>query len=185
MALTLSTMAPLGSSAPPFELSDTNGKIVSLGDFKASPALLVMFICNHCPYVKFIRESLAKVTREFIERGVAVVGINSNDVSNYPEDSPEKMKREKEAAGYAFSYLFDETQSVAKAYGAVCTPDFFLYDSERKLIYRGQWDSSRPGGAVPTTGEDMARAVNATLLGHAVSSKQTPSMGCNIKWKSA
>jgi peroxiredoxin len=185
MALTLSKMAPLGSLAPPFELPDTEGKRVSLSDFNASPALLVMFICNHCPYVKAIRRSLSEVTKDFLKRGVAVVGINSNDADEYPEDSPEKMKTEKKAADYAFSYLFDETQEIAAAYGATCTPDFFLFDKERKLVYRGQWDSSRPGKSEPTTGADVVAAVDALMLGKAVSLKQVPSIGCNIKWKSA
>lgn len=185
MALTLSKMAPLGSLAPGFRLPDTEGKIVSLTDFQDKDALLVMFICNHCPYVKYLRKSLAQKTKEFLTQGVAVVGINSNDVVGYPEDSPEKMKQEKASAGYAFSYLFDETQEVARAYGAVCTPDFFLYNRERKLVYRGQWDASRPGASEPTTGADVAAAVKALMLGHTVSEKQVPSMGCNIKWKNA
>ncbi len=185
MAATPSKMVPLGTKAPPFRLPDPAGKIVSLDDFADKPALLVMFICNHCPYVKHIRSALAQFAREYIPKGLAIVGINSNDISQYPEDSPEKMAEEAREAGYIFPYLFDETQEVAKAYGAACTPDFFLFDRERKLVYRGQFDDSRPGSNVPVTGADLRAAVDAVLAGRPVPEKQKPSLGCNIKWKQA
>jgi len=183
MVKTASTMLPLGTVAPDFNLPDTNGKSVSLGDFRASKALLVMFICNHCPFVKHIREGLAEFAREYSERGLAVVGINSNDLQASPDDSPVKMKEEAERMGYVFPYLFDESQTVAKAYRAACTPDFFLFDAERRLVYRGQFDGSRPGNNVPVTGADMRRAVDSVLAGQSVTADQTPSLGCNIKWK--
>ncbi len=183
MALTPSTMLPLGTPAPDFRLPDTAGKIVSLDDYRDAPALLVMFLCNHCPFVKHIREGLAALTAEYLKKGVGIVGINANDVANYPDDSPEKMKLEAAQAGYKFPYLFDESQQVAKAYRAACTPDFFLFDRARKLVYRGQMDSSRPGNEIPVTGEDLRAALDATLAGQPVTGPQKPSMGCNIKWK--
>lgn len=183
MAATPSKMVPLGTKAPHFRLPDPSGKYYSLDDFADKPALLVMFICNHCPYVKHIRSALAQFAREYIPKGLAIVAINSNDITQYPEDSPEKMAEEARAAGYIFPYLFDETQEVAKAYGAACTPDFFLYDKERKLVYRGQFDDSRPGTALPPTGADLREAVDAVLEGRPVSAQQKPSLGCNIKWK--
>jgi peroxiredoxin len=178
-----STMMPLGTEAPPFSLPDTDGGTVSLDDFRDAPALLVLFICNHCPYVKHLREALADFAREYQERGLAVVAISSNDVEKYPQDSPEMMKKEKEEAGYPFPYLFDESQEVAKAYRAACTPDFFLFDGDRRLVYRGQFDSSRPKNDIPVTGEDLRAAANAVLEGRPVPEDQTPSIGCNIKWK--
>jgi peroxiredoxin len=183
MALTPSTMLPLGTSAPEFRLPDTGGKMVALADFKAAPALLVLFICNHCPYVKHIRSGLAAVGREYQQRGVAIVAISSNDAENYPEDGPEKMRQEAKAAGYVFPYLYDETQSVAQAYRAACTPDIFLFDKDRKLVYRGQFDDSRPGNGCPVTGRDLRAALDAVLAGQSVAPQQTASMGCNIKWK--
>ena len=184
MAATPSTMAlPLGTPAPDFSLPDTGGNTVSPADFEGSPALLVIFMCNHCPYVKHIREGLADLAREYQARGVAVVGINANDVSYVPADSPEMMAREKEAVGYTFPYLYDETQEVAKAYHAACTPDFFLFDRERALVYRGQMDDSRPGGGLPVTGADLRAALDAVLEGRPVPQDQKPSIGCNIKWK--
>ena len=177
-------MLPLGTSAPDFRLPDTGGQMVSLADFKSAPALVVLFICNHCPYVKHIRAGLAELGREYQQRGAAIVAINSNDVDNYPEDSPEKMKREVKAAGYVFPYLYDETQAVAQAYHAACTPDLFLFDKDRKLVYRGQFDDSRPGNGRPVTGKDLRAALDATLAGKPVPEPQTPSVGCNIKWKS-
>ncbi|MGQ9651588.1 MAG: thioredoxin family protein [Phycisphaerae bacterium] len=183
MALTPSTMLPLGTAAPDFQLPDTSGKMVSLSDFAEAPALLVIFMCNHCPYVKHVRAELARMTTEFRDKGVAVVGINSNDVGSYPEDSPEKMREEIAAAGYTFPYLYDSTQGVAKAYRAACTPDFFLFDGQRRLVYRGQMDDSRPGNGKPVTGADLRAAVNAVLSGQPVNPDQKPSMGCNIKWK--
>jgi peroxiredoxin len=183
MSLTPSTMLPLGTSAPDFRLPDTRGQMVSPADFKSAPALLVLFICNHCPYVKHIRAGLAELGRDYQKRGVGIVAINSNDVQNYPEDSPERMKQEVKAAGYVFPYLYDETQAVARAYRAACTPDLFLFDKDRKLVYRGQFDDSRPGNGRPVTGRDLRAALDAVLAGRPVSEAQTPSMGCNIKWK--
>jgi peroxiredoxin len=186
MALTPSTMLSLGTVAPDFQLPDTNGKIVSLSDFKGAPATLVMFICNHCPYVKHIRAELAKIGRDYQPKGVAILAINSNDAESYPADSPAEMKNEAASAGYTFPYLFDETQQVAKAYRAACTPDFFLFDKNLKLVYRGQLDDSRPRVAnpLPVTGKDLRAALDAVLSGKPVSSEQKVSMGCNIKWKS-
>ncbi|MCP5516490.1 MAG: thioredoxin family protein [Verrucomicrobiales bacterium] len=183
MALTPSTMLPLGTPAPAFALPDTGGKVVSLADLADRPALLVMFICNHCPYVKHIRAELAALGRDYQARGVAMVAINSNDVANHPDDSPERMAAEVVAAGYTFPYLFDETQTVARAYRAACTPDFFLFDGERRLVYRGQLDESRPGNSVPVTGRDLRAALEAVLTGRPAPAAQKPSMGCNIKWK--
>jgi peroxiredoxin len=183
MALTPSTMLPLGTSAPDFRLPDTRGQMVSPADFKAAPALLVLFICNHCPYVKHIRSALADLGREYRQRGAAIVAINSNDVQNYPDDSPEKMKQEVKAAGYVFPYLFDEAQSAARAYHAACTPDIFLFDKNRRLAYRGQFDDSRPGNGRPVTGRDLRAALDAVLAGQPVPEPQTASVGCNIKWK--
>jgi len=183
MALTPSTMLPLGTTAPDFTLPDTNGKTVSLANFKDKPALLVMFICNHCPYVKHIRTGLAQLARDYLPRGVGIVGINSNDVANYPNDSPAKMKEEAKSAGYLFPYLYDESQAVAKAYRAACTPDIYLFDKGLKLAYRGQFDDSRPGNGIPVTGKDLRAALDAVLAGKPVSPNQKTSMGCNIKWK--
>ncbi len=184
MALTESTMGlPLGSPAPDFRLPDTEGRMVSLDDFKGAEALLVVFMCNHCPYVIHVKEGLAALGRDYMPKGVAMVGINSNDVENYPQDHPDRMKEDKEKYGYPFPYLFDETQETAKAYRAACTPDFFLFDRDFKLVYRGQMDSSRPGSDVPVTGEDIRAALDAVLEGRPVPSDQRPSAGCNIKWK--
>jgi peroxiredoxin len=183
MTATLSAMHSLGTEAPDFRLPDATGKVVSISDFEDSPALLVIFMCNHCPYVKHVRAVLARMTRQFQAEGVAVVGINSNDVASYPDDSPEKMRDEAAAAGYTFPYLYDETQEVAKAYGAACTPDFFLYDAQRRLVYRGQMDDSRPGNCRPVTGAELRAAVSAVLAGEPLSQEQRPSMGCSIKWK--
>jgi peroxiredoxin len=176
-------MLPLGTTAPDFTLPDTNGKTVSLANFKDKPALLVMFICNHCPYVKHIRTGLAQLARDYLPRGVGIVGINSNDVANYPDDSPAKMKEEVKSAGYLFPYLYDESQAVAKAYRAACTPDIYLFDKGLKLAYRGQFDDSRPGNGIPVTGKDLRAALDAVLAGKPVSPNQKTSMGCNIKWK--
>jgi peroxiredoxin len=183
MSLTPSTMLPLGTIAPDFKLPDTNGKIVALADFKGQPALLVIFMCNHCPYVKHIRAGLAQLARDYLPRGAAIVGINANDTTNYPEDSPARMKEEVKAAGYLFPYLFDETQAVAKAYRAACTPDLYLFDKNQKLVYRGQMDDSRPDNGIPVTGKDLRAALYAVLTGKPVASDQTASIGCNIKWK--
>ncbi len=183
MAETPSVMVELGTKAPDFRLPDPRGKFHALEDFTDSPGLLVMFICNHCPYVKHIRSGLAAFAREYSSRGLAIVAINANDAKRYPDDSPARMAEEVERAGYPFPYLYDETQDVAKAYQAACTPDFFLFDRERKLVYRGQFDDSRPGNQRPVTGADLRAAADAVLTGKPVSDKQTPSIGCNIKWK--
>jgi len=184
MALTPSTMLPLGTTAPPFALPDVvSGKTISHETFRGRPALLVMFICNHCPYVKHVRAELAKLGRDLAERNVGVVAISSNDPAAYPDDSPEKMAIEAREAGYSFPYLFDADQSVAAAYRAACTPDFFLFDGQQRLVYRGQLDGSRPGNGIPVTGRDLRAAVDAVLAGKPVSEDQTPSIGCNIKWK--
>jgi peroxiredoxin len=176
-------MLPLGTAAPDFRLPDTNGKMVSLSDFKEAPALLVVFMCNHCPYVKLIRSGLAQLGRDYQVRGVAVVAINSNDVANYPQDSPARMKVEAASAGYNFPYLFDETQAVAKSYHAACTPDLFLFDAAQRLVYRGQFDDARPGNGVAVTGKDLRAALEGVLSGKPLAKEQKPSVGCNIKWK--
>ena len=176
-------MLPLGTVAPDFRLPDTNGKNVSLADFKDKTALLVVFMCNHCPYVQHIRAGLVQLAGDYQPRGVAMAGINSNDVANFPEDSPAKMAAEAKAAGYLFPYLYDESQAVAKAFHAACTPDFFLFDRGRRLVYRGQFDASRPGNGIPVTGKDLRAALDAVLAGKTTSQFQAPSMGCNIKWK--
>lgn len=183
MSLTPSTMLALGTLAPDFKLPDTDGKTVVLDDFKGAPALLVAFICNHCPYVKHVRHELARLGKEYHAKGVAVVGINSNDANMYPDDSPQMMAREKAEVGYTFPYLYDETQRVALAYRAACTPDFYVFDKTRALVYRGQLDGSRPGNPTPVTGKDLRAALDAVLAGKPVSADQRPSMGCNIKWK--
>lgn len=182
MVRTLSTMLPLGTEAPDFSLADTNGNLVSLSDFQSAKGLLVIFMCNHCPYVKHIAEGLKTLTDEYIAKGIAVVAISSNDAANYPDDSPEKMKEEKLACGYSFPYLYDATQAVAKAYHAACTPDFFLFDAQHHLVYRGQMDDSRPKTDKPVTGADLRAALDALLAGKPPVDKQTPSLGCNIKW---
>lgn len=176
-------MLPLGTTAPDFKLPDTNGKIVSLADFKDKAALLVIFMCNHCPYVVHIRSGLAQLARDYAPRSVAMVGINSNDVKNYSADSPAKMQDEVKSAGYIFPYLYDETQAVAQNYRAACTPDIFLFDRSRRLVYRGQFDASRPGNGIPVTGKDLRAALDAVLAGKPTSELQTASIGCNIKWK--
>ncbi len=176
-------MLPLGTAAPDFKLPDTDGKLVSLADFQGKAALLVVFMCNHCPYVIHIRGALAQLARDYLPRNVGMVGINANDVTNYPDDSPAKMKEEVRTAGYVFPYLFDESQSVARSYRAACTPDMFLFDKNRKLVYRGQFDPSRPGNGLPATGADLRAALDAVLAGKPVPEKQIASIGCNIKWK--
>ena len=180
---TPSTMLPLGTDAPAFSLPDTEGNIVSREDFAGLPALLVMFICRHCPYVVHVQHEIARLGSDYQAQGVGVVGINSNDVKSFPDDSPDNMRRQKEEVGFGFPYLFDETQQVAKAYRAACTPDFFLFDGERGLVYRGQLDGARPGNDIPVTGEDLRAALDAVLAGRPVSGDQRPSLGCNIKWK--
>jgi peroxiredoxin len=184
MAETPSTMMlPLGAQAPGFELPDPFHRVWSLADFEGAPALLVAFICNHCPFVKHVRAGFAQLAKDYQERGVGVVGISSNDIEAYPDDAPEAMAKEIRSAGYTFPYLLDESQQVAKDFRAACTPDFFLFDREQQLVYRGQMDGSRPGNGVPVTGEDLRRALDAVLEGQAVPAEQRPSLGCNIKWK--
>ncbi|MFA5531812.1 MAG: thioredoxin family protein [Thiohalomonadaceae bacterium] len=185
MALTPSTMLPLGTAAPDFRLTDTvSGRPMSLADVADGRALLVAFICNHCPYVKHIADVFAAFAREYQPKGLRVVAISANDPGHRAEDGPEFMAEEAHNRGYVFPYLFDEDQRVAKAYRAACTPDLFLFDGERKLVYRGQFDDSRPGNNIPVTGRDMRAAVDAVLAGQPVPEDQKPSIGCNIKWKS-
>lgn len=189
MALTPSTMLELGTRAPDFRLPNHNpgwgevGKIVSLDDFAGAKAYLVMFICNHCPYVVHVARVLAKIGKDYQARGVAVAAINANDVTNYPDDSPEKMAEQANTRGYTFSYLYDEDQAVARAYAAACTPDVYVFDADRRLVYRGQVDDSRPNSGMPATGDDLKAALDAALAGQPVPGDQKPSMGCNIKWK--
>ena len=184
MARTNSTMLPLGTSAPDFALPEAvSGETVSLADFKNSPALLVMFICNHCPYVKHVQAGLTQMVKDFQARGVGVVAISANDVANFPDDGPEKMREEARRAGYTFPYLYDESQSVARAYRAACTPDFFLFDGAHRLVYRGQMDDARRANSLPVTGASVRAALEAVLAGKLVSPNQIPSLGCNIKWK--
>jgi len=183
MVRTASTMLELGTPAPDFNLPDTEGRVVSLSDFSDRQALLVIFICRHCPFVIHVQERLASLCKTYQGRGAAVVGINSNDVANYPQDSPENMKQQKAEVGFTFPYLFDETQEVAKAYRAACTPDFFVFDGDRRLVYRGQMDGSRPGNDLAVTGDDLRAALDAVLTGQPPLDPQRPSLGCNIKWK--
>ena len=184
MALTESKMLELGTPAPDFTLPDTiSGNELSLNDIKSDKATVIMFLCNHCPYVIHVNPAIVKLVDEYSLRGVSFVGISSNDVVNYPQDGPDKMTIHAKEAGYNFPYLFDETQEVAKAYDAACTPDFYIFDSELKLVYRGRLDGSRPGNNIPLTGEDLRIALDNILLGVEVDSMQIPSAGCNIKWK--
>jgi peroxiredoxin len=177
-----STMLPLGTRAPEFTLPDPSGRLVSLADAAGAPGVLVVFLCNHCPYVKHIADQLATVTGVLLDRGVAVFGISSNDVDAYPDDSPERMAEEVDLRGYRFPYLYDESQAVARAYAAACTPDFFLFDGDLHLAYRGQFDGSRPSNGEPITGADLLAAVDAVLAGQPVPEPQHPSLGCSIKW---
>ena len=184
MVLTPSTMLALGSSAPDFHLPDVvSGDTVTLGSFADQEALLVMFICRHCPFVVHVQEELARLGSDYRTRNVGIVAISSNDADNYPDDSPANLKAMAEELGFAFPYCYDESQEVARAFRAACTPDFFLFDGQRELVYRGQLDASRPGNNEPVTGRDLREAMDAVLSGCAVSSDQTPSIGCNIKWK--
>ena len=183
MSRTPSTMPDLGLPAPDFSLPDTAGRSYSLADFKDAKALLVVFMCNHCPFVIHLRPVLAAFAREYSSRGLAMVGINANDAISHPDDSPDRMVDEIRVAGYSFPYLYDETQQTAKDYHAACTPDFFLYDEERRLVYRGQFDDSRPGNGIPVTGSDLRAAVDAVLADKPVPEQQKPSLGCNIKWR--
>lgn len=189
MALTPSTMLELGTAAAAFELPNHNprwgpiGKAVSLDDFPDARAYLILFVCNHCPYVKHVAKVLAEMGKTYQSRDVAVIAINSNDVANYPDDSPQKMAEESGRWGWTFPYLFDEDQSVARAYAAACTPDVYVFDKGRRLVYRGQIDDSRPSSGMPATGDDLRAALDAALAGRPCSEPQKPSMGCNIKWK--
>lgn len=183
MARTPSTMLPLGTKAPDFKLPDTDGKPVSLADFQGKQGLLVMFICNHCPFVKHLRSALAQLGRDYAGKSLAIVAISSNDATAFPDDGPAKMAEEKKSAGYTFPYLYDETQKAAQAYRAACTPDFFLFDKDRTLVYRGQFDDSRPDNGLPVTGADLRAALDAVVAGKPVPATQKPSIGCNIKWK--
>jgi peroxiredoxin len=184
MAAVESTMLELGIEAPQFSLPDVlTGKTVTLDDYKGNRGLLVMFICNHCPYVKLIKQELVKYASEYMPRGLAIVAISANDIENYPDDSPAKMKEDAELYGYPFPYLFDETQEAAKAYKAACTPDIYLFDEEFKLYYRGQFDDSRPKNDIKASGRDLRKATESMLAGEPAPEKQIPAIGCNIKWK--
>ena len=184
MALTPSTMLPLGTKAPEFRLADVvSGKKVSLDDFAGKQALLVMFICRHCPYVVHVKDELARLGRDYAGKPLGIVAISANDAAGYPDDAPEKLKAMAQELGFTFPFCYDETQETAKAYTAACTPDFFLFGSDRRLVYRGQLDESRPGNGKPLTGKDLRAAINAVLSGQPINPKQMPSVGCNIKWK--
>jgi len=183
MAAKNSTMLALGTAAPDFSLPDFDGKIHTLSEFNSAKGLVVAFICSHCPFVKHIRSEFSKFARDYQSQGIVVVAINSNDVQTYPQDGPVGMKEESLSEGYVFPYLFDNTQAVAKAYQAACTPDFYLFDHHQKLVYRGQFDSSRPSNGQPVTGRDLRDATDALLQGKPANSDQKPSIGCNIKWR--
>lgn len=185
MAQTPSTMLPLGTSAPDFKLLDTvSNETVKLSDLKSDKATVIIFMCNHCPFVKHILPKLIKVAHHYMEKGVKFIGINSNDVANYPDDSPEKMHALAKQLNFSFPYLFDETQQVAKNYQAACTPDFYVFDKNLQCVYRGQFDDARPGNNVLVTGKDLSDALDNILTGKPIDQNQLPSVGCNIKWKS-
>lgn len=184
MAATESNMMPLGTKAPNFNLPDTiSGKNKSLQEIKSDKATVVMFICNHCPFVKHVQKELVKLANDYILKGILFVAINSNDVKAYPDDSPQQMKEVAKQFGYPFPYLYDESQAIARAYGAACTPDFYIFDKELKCVYRGQMDGSRPSNDIPVNGKDIRAALDAILAGKPVNQDQKPSIGCNIKWK--
>jgi peroxiredoxin len=184
MAVTPSNMLPLGTVAPSFTLPDTiSGKMMSLNELKSDQTTVIMFICNHCPYVKHIQTQLVQLAQDYQPKGISFIAISSNDVEGYPEDAPDKMKEVAERLGYPFPYLYDETQEVARAYHAACTPDFYIFDREMSCIYRGQLDDSRPGNQIPVTGRDVRNALDNILANKPVDPNQKPSMGCNIKWK--
>jgi peroxiredoxin len=183
MAVTPSTMLPLGTPAPDFALEDLSGASVARDDFAGDAALLVMFICNHCPFVQHVAKGLTALANDYAGRGVAIVAINANDTHAYQDDSPANMRLTAEEHGWSFPYLLDETQEVAKAYRAACTPDLFLFDGERRLVYRGQLDGARPGNDIPVTGEDLRTAIDAVLEGRPVPTEQRASIGCSIKWR--
>jgi peroxiredoxin len=182
MVKTASTMLPLGTAAPHFSLLNIDGKMTSLDDFKSAKGLVVIFMCNHCPFVKHLRSGLAQFAKDYKDKGIAVVGISSNDITSHADDSPAKMVEEHKAAGYTFPYLYDATQEVAKAFKAACTPDFYVFDQNHALVYRGQFDSSRPHNGKPVTGSDLRNAVDQLLAGKGPVIEQRPSLGCNIKW---
>ncbi len=183
MVKTASTMLPLGTQAPDFSLVNVDGRTVSLADFRGAPALVVIFMCNHCPFVKYLATALQQLAEEYQGRGIAFVGISSNDATKHPEDSPERMIHEVETRGYTFAYLYDETQGIAKAYRAACTPDFYVFDRQQQLVYRGQFDDSRPSLTLPITGKDLRAALDALLANQPVPERQKASIGCNIKWR--
>lgn len=184
MAATPSTMLALGTVAPDFTLPDTvSGNEIALSEVQSDKATVIMFLCNHCPFVKHVNEELVRLANDYQAKDVAFVAVSSNDVENYPQDSPQLMKEVAEQLGYSFPYLYDEDQSVARAYQAACTPDFFIFDGPMELVYRGQLDSSRPSNDIPVTGEDIRAALDAILAGEPVAEEQRPSIGCNIKWK--
>lgn len=183
MSLTPSTMLGLGTIAPDFKLPDvTSGEMISLGTFRDKKAVLVMFICAHCPFVKHIQDELAKIGQDYQPLGVGIVAISANSIKTHPQDGPEHLKTQADTVGFSFPYCYDETQEVAKAYAAACTPDFFLFNSDRQLVYRGQLDDSRPGNNLPVTGEDLRKALDAIIADKAITTDQKPSIGCNIKW---
>lgn len=184
MAAIESNMMPLGTKAPDFNLPDViSGKKKSLTELKSDKATIVMFICNHCPFVKHVQKGLVKLANDYIPKGISFIAISSNDVEAFPDDSPERMKEVAKQFGYPFPYLFDESQDIARAYGAACTPDFYVFDKDLKCVYRGQMDDSRPSNDIPVTGKDVRAALDAILAGKPVSKDQKPSIGCNIKWK--
>ncbi|MGK7889415.1 MAG: thioredoxin family protein [Leptolyngbyaceae cyanobacterium] len=184
MVLTASTMMALGTNAPEFELEDvTTGQQVSLATLGTPQAILLMFICCHCPFIKHVQTQLAQLGHDYASKDVAIVAISANDIEQYPDDAPEQLKEMAETLGFAFPVCFDASQQVAKTYTAACTPDFFLFDGDRHLVYRGQLDESRPSNDIPVTGQDLRAAIDAVLAGQAVSNEQYPSIGCNIKWK--
>lgn len=185
MALTASTMLPLGTKAPDFNLPDVlSGSAIALSNYADKRALLVMFICQHCPFVKHIKVELAKISKDYANSNLGIVAISANDVANYPDDAPEKLKAMAKELDLSFPICYDETQETAKAYTAACTPDFFLFDANQQLVYRGQLDDSRPSNGKPVTGKNLRAAIDAVLAGKSISSEQQPSVGCNIKWKS-
>ena len=184
MSFTESNMLPLGSEAPPFALPDTfSGKTIRLEDIASDKATVVMFICNHCPYVIHVNDEIVRIANDYIARGIAFVAVSSNDVDNYPQDGPDKMKEQAQKLKYPFPYLYDESQNVARAFDAACTPDVYVFDKDLKLVYRGRIDDSRPSNGIPLTGKDLRAALDAVLNGKPVPEKQYPSGGCNIKWK--
>lgn len=185
MALTSSTMLALGTLAPDFNLPDVvSGNMVSLDDFKGKKALLTMFICRHCPYVQHVKEEIAKIGQDYRDKDIGIVAISANDINSYPQDSPQSLKEMARELNFSFPYLYDKSQEIAKAYTAACTPDFFLFDKDKKLVYRGQLDDSRPGNNLPPTGKDLRGAIHEVLEDKPVNPNQKPSIGCNIKWKS-